>query len=597
VALHAYLEDRRVKWLVVACACWVLNGLTSGYFLMYFAVLAGLWVLWFGRSLKDWLAIGGTFAAGSLFLAPFLLGYRRYQSALGLARDPGEIDGFSADLSAVWATIPNLWPSLWTVASRPEGQLYPGAVIFVLALTGAVLLWLRAPRHSRWPARLVVVASVLAVAALSAYLVGGWRVSVLGVEISLRRWPRVAWASVACFVAAGVLDSRSRECWRRRSPLFFYSIAAVAMVAFALGPTARLFGTTFLETTPYDALMALPGGQALRVPARFATLFILCLAVAAALAFRRLVPPGRSKLLAGVLGVAIAGEGWMRQFPVAPVLGAMAYAQSGDPGVALYEIPVTTLEDETAAMLRATVHGHALVNGYSGYGPPHYGPLSEGARLGDPSVFGALRRFGDLLVVVNRQRDERGSYARFVASAPDAELVFRSPMGPVFRFPAEPSPLRRADDVLLSIRSLDADPNPGLVGVLTDEDTTTQWQTDGPQLPGAQVVVEFDGAVDVSRVEMDLGTAPMNYPRGLRVEVAATGAPPVVAYEGGTAGAAVLALLADHRRAPLTIDLPGRPRGQRLLLTLTEADPTYFWSMVELRVYGRAVTGLESDAP
>ena len=44
-SLHAYYEDGRVRWLVVAAVAWLLQGLTNGYFLLFLPVLAGLWLV------------------------------------------------------------------------------------------------------------------------------------------------------------------------------------------------------------------------------------------------------------------------------------------------------------------------------------------------------------------------------------------------------------------------------------------------------------------------------------------------------------------------------------------------------------------------
>ena len=51
--LHRYLDRRRLSDLVIAGIGWLMNGLTSGYFLVFFAVLVGCWALWFLRTRRD----------------------------------------------------------------------------------------------------------------------------------------------------------------------------------------------------------------------------------------------------------------------------------------------------------------------------------------------------------------------------------------------------------------------------------------------------------------------------------------------------------------------------------------------------------------
>ena len=142
-ALHGFVTERRPRQLVLFGICWLMNGLATGYFLFYFAVLVGLWIVWFVRRSRDLLTIGVTLGVASLPLVPLLIGYQRYQSAFGLSRSMEEIQAFSADLSAIWATTDAIVSHGWTMNPRPEGELYPGAIVLALALAGAFVAWRR----------------------------------------------------------------------------------------------------------------------------------------------------------------------------------------------------------------------------------------------------------------------------------------------------------------------------------------------------------------------------------------------------------------------------------------------------------------------
>ena len=61
-----------------------------------------------------------------------------------------------------------------------------------------------------------------------------------------------------------------------------------------------------------------------------------------------------------------------------------------------------------------------LVNGYSGYFPPHYSALRFGLSLRDPDVLTQLAAHGINDIVVNRGEDPRGRWDDYVKSHPNA---------------------------------------------------------------------------------------------------------------------------------------------------------------------------------
>ena len=588
LALHRFIANHRPRDLVLLALCWLLNGLTTGYYLIFFAVLVGLWMIWFARTQRDWAAITVTLALASAPFAPLFAGYHRYQAGLGLSRSAAEIEVFSADLSAVWAASPHAWlPHHWTIEPRPEGELYPGVTILVLIVVGAVVTWRAAPSHrlSRLQAGLLIAAGLAALSAIVSWVIGPWHIKLSRTVVSVNHPYKAAFMSAWLVGAALLCDRRVVAGWRHASPFLFYAIGAALMLLFALGPTGRVFGALFLSPAPYAALMALPGGHTLRVPARFAMLFMLCLSAAAAFAFARLTRRGATAPLVAGLAIAIALEGWVPKLNLAAV-PPMISLGGLDTNAAVLELPSQDLYRDTAAMLRATAHGHPVVNGFSGYGPPHYAVLQEGLRTFDASVLTALQQFGPLIVVVDRAYDDNGHYADFMEHVPDAEWVLRTGIGPAYVLPAAP-PAAPVVGGPLSVASVAASGNDGIAHFMIDGVLATQWQTVGPQTAGDQVVITFDRPVTISRLEMDLGAFQVNYPRRLRISVADHHEPPVVVWEGGTAGAAMLAALADPVRTPLAIDLPRLAHGRQLFLTLAATDPVVYWSIAELRVFGR----------
>jgi hypothetical protein len=444
LGLHGYLERRRPRDLALFAVAWLMNGLTTGYFLVYFAVLVGCWVVWFARTWRDRIAIAAAAALASLPLVPLLAGYHRYQTALGVSRGINEITSYSADLSAIWATSPFVWLARhWTLAPQAEGELYPGVVILALTV-GGLLAHRRARaadtapvgestirRRARW--LLLGASLVVSLTAAASWLAGGWKLSVAGISISLNRPHKAATTAAWLLVFSVLLHPRAAAAWRKRTTALFYPIAACAMFILALGPLPHAFGVPIFYQAPYAALMHLPGGQTLRVPARFAMLVMLCLSQAAAFAFARWRQPNRWGLAAVVLLIAL--DGWVPQLKTAPAPPRLDLAGT-DISTPVLELPMDNLFTDTAAMLRATAHGHPLVNGYSGYETDEYRALRDAMRARDPEALEALRRDAPLLVAIDPSRDADGRVREFISRAPGARLVRAAPAGIVYSLPA-----------------------------------------------------------------------------------------------------------------------------------------------------------------
>jgi hypothetical protein len=267
-----------------------------------------------------------------------------------------------------------------------------------------------------------------------------------------------------------------------------------------------------------------------------------------------------------------------------------------DRGAVVLELPMVDDYSDTAAMLRATENGHALVNGFSGYIPPHYALLQEGLRTFDASVLAALQRFGALLVFVHQRADEKQRYRDFIEALPDAHRVLTTPAGALYQLPGRPAPSAPVDGPL-RIASIGAsltrgtDQPPGsdkpTASAMTDGRLETRWQTPFHQSPGDEVIVTFDRPVTPSSVELDLGEFKDDYPRKLRISVLDDQQQDTPVWEGSTVGLAMLATLADRRRMPIIVHLTRQVQGRQLALTVVEGHPELSWSIAELKVFGR----------
>ena len=582
-ALHQFLETRRTRYLIGFGVCWCLNGLTSGYFLVFFAVIVLLWIAWFARSRRDLLALVTTLVVASLPVAPVVIGYQQRQAAFGFERGLKEIQSLSAQLQSFWSASIDTVARHWTFRTPAEGQLYPGLIVALLAVTG-IVLGVRAqarPPRSRGRRALVGVACAALAIGLAEAATGGWQPSIGGATISLTHPYKIISVATWFFAIALVWDRRWRDAWRRRSTFAFYAIAAAVTAVLALGPTGLVFDARFLLFAPYTWLMSMPGGHALRVPARFGHVAILCLVQVAAMAFVRIFPRGLPRAAFTACALAVFVEGWMPMLPLAPLPASFDVAAI-DPGAPLLVLPRHSLLDDTADMLRSTADGHPLLNGYSGYSPPHDDVARYALEHDDGTVLPALQSTGPFLIVVDRTRDTDDRARALVEDTAGITLVRTSGTTLVYRAAARPR-TALLDDPRVSIAAVTF--HGARLDAVRDGDPGTLWENTAAQAPGQSVEVELGRAAAVTRVEIDLGRAPMEYPRQLRV-TSETGQ---VLWEGRTAGLTVIGALSDPIRVPITLNLATPVITSRLTLTLTAAgyDDDLPWGIAEVRVFGK----------
>lgn len=493
VGMHAYLEDGRKRWLWLAGAAWLLQGLSNGYYLLFAPLLIALWLLWFPdwrRSPRGGLAVAGTLGVASLPFIPILLKYREVQGALGLSRSPEEIAALGA-LPSSFLNPPALlafWPSRggWTT----EHDLFPGATVLVVmaAVMGAALLR---------PSRLRAIAS--------------------------------------------------------RSPLAFYAVAAVLMALFALGPGDPIGVWRFVR--PYYWLTLLPGFGGLRVPARFAMLGVLCSAVVTGLVVTDVTRkrPAWRPLVGGLVIAGLLVDGWTEPLPLIPPPGRLTL--TGVPGnAAVLELPPDDRLLSLYAMYRALSHHHPLVNGYSGYVPPHYEILGLAIRRDDPTAVAELARGRPLLAVVSEQFDRGGYIQDLIASLPGVSRIGSGNAGALFLVP--PQPRER---------------------VAT---TGSELIVSSKSLPRAHALLDLGATRLVRTIEFRLGRGYLELGGRVAVEKSFDGTNWETVSEDWTGGRAMAAMLEDPRTVPFRIPLPDI---SARYLRLHPIEP---WMLNDMRVIG-----------
>ena len=406
LGLHRFLSSEQSRWLLVFAAAWLVQALCNGYYLVYFPVLIGLWVIWFVRS--DWSkarAVALWWLPTLALVVPILLKYRAVHERLDLRRFMVEIGAFSADMTGVLSGSRRLafWPSPF-VGESGEGELFPGVMVVVLVAAAVWHAWRRrrseATPRPRIRRGVLVLGATLGLVGAGALLVGPWEPTLLGFSISITGPKQLGQAGVL-LLGVALASPRVVAACRARSVFAFYVLGAGAMWVFSFGPRPRFLGHRVLDTAPYGWLLALPGfDEVLRVPARFGMLATLCLSIAAGLAFARIAPRTRSRraMALAVIAVAIVLESWVVRFPLAPVPVSASILGAAQEAGPLLELPPGGTTRETSAMLRSMEHLRPLINGYSGFSLAYREVLDVAFRARDVSGLHAVARHGSFLV-------------------------------------------------------------------------------------------------------------------------------------------------------------------------------------------------------
>jgi hypothetical protein len=615
LGLHGYLTQRRLGWLVMFGAAWLLQSLANGYLMLFGAVLVALWLCYFCSTRSTMAAaprILTAWAIASLPLVPVMLRYREVHEQFGLRRNLSDPLGFSVPVRAFGevSQLVRVWHQ-WLPESGDN--LFPGITAGLLVLIAVGIAFRRrhradgsrrrsAPgsglqvssvpdisedpntrRQTRLRAAVLVVCGVSAGAVLFTLLNGPWQVAPFGIVVRMARIDRGLFLAVVSGIALVALSRRAKDALGRRSPFLFYAVTTIAMAAFSCGPVLRVGTAIVFDPAPYRLLMALPGFTGLRVPTRFWMLGVLCLAVAAGLAFARVRPirhrARRVMFVAVVLGLMI--DGWLVRFPMAAAPELWPGVERRDRAEPILELPLGP-EWDAAATYRSIWHRRRVVNGVSGYDPPHYDPLQAGLNAHDPAVLLALATLGAFDVVVDGRADADGSWGRYVSSVAGEGRTASDGARTAYRVGARLPQDVRTGSVLpiAGVTTFLHDP-----GAIADGRIESEWG-DGPQRPDQWVTVDLGVAHRVGGVTHALGEYARDFPRLLAIETSVDGAAWTEVWRGGTVGQAVLAAIHEPRHAHMRFAFPAVPA--RFVRLRQLAHHRNLWRIAELRVHAPA---------
>ena len=415
-------------------AALVMQNWSCGYYLLYFAPFAPLFVIhrmWSVGKLKDlrmWIALAAAAAVTMLLTLPFLFPYAQAKQLYGFERPFGEVVLFSAN---VWSYITasenlSLWGKVLRFYPHGEGETFLGFVPWLLAIVAIVAaMWrsrvgarpaLSEPvaaargdgrvERARRARRVIVVLLAIAVttqfiALMSAVTLGGFDLNVLGLMISARTPQRLLMQFVVAAMLLLLVSPAAGGAMARlvRTPLVFFAVATVLAIWLSLGPLPHAGDTSVSGFGLYGVLYNyVPGFNGVRVPARYAMIAGLFLSVLAGYGAAEILRRGQTprnallgvRPLALVIGVLILIEGaaipmeinrtWAqneaeppaRVFPASHAPPVYARVAALPAGSAITEFPFGDAAWEIRYVYYSHAHWKPITNGYSGAFPPAY---------------------------------------------------------------------------------------------------------------------------------------------------------------------------------------------------------------------------------
>jgi hypothetical protein len=433
-----------------------------------------------------WLQMSAAGALAAAAMVPFLLPYAAMRALWDTLRPAAEVSRFSADVYS-YATAfseQRIWGDMLRAFPKPEGDLFPGLVPLVLALAG--IAWRKhhrrpetsgaRPLHPtahnqrgggpklapQWFASLLGAAAVLHVAGAVAVLVSRRIVWDLGwFELQMSNANQLLIRATVAAALMLLVSPRARGWLRAFLRDRGFPVAGLLVAAWlSLGPLPLAQGRPVEIAAPYRLLYEhVPGFDGLRVPARFGMIEALMLAMLAGYGAHALSRSRPGIVVLGAVGIFFFLEATHVPFTtngMTPIRGyatpeARVYRPARAPAVyrelvrqpsgsVLVEFPFGQPDYDLRAMFYSTVHWHALVNGYSGVFPPHYGLLtsafSEMPRHPDVSL-DALRRSGATHAIVHEAAylDTEGTDTSALLRNAGAVEILRDGSDVLFRLP------------------------------------------------------------------------------------------------------------------------------------------------------------------
>jgi len=619
--LHRFFESRSPGDFYLFTLFYILQVLANGYYALYLTLFAGVFIVyqifrW--RLFADrgfWLKMATFVLLVAVAAGPFYYQYIKVRSEMGFSREIG----FSAKPANFLTTakINRLYGRVTERLWKPEGELFPGAIAFLLALTGffsgvKIIKEQREAkpkqRSGRGLRRLKILFNCLILLWLGLVvgiiIFGGFHLTV-GSRLILRAHrlsnPLLTLAVLILFRAFFGRLTKIRIpkiAVVGEEAVGIYAVILILAFLFSLGPGG-----------PYDLLYRyFPGFDGLRVTSRFHIFTMFSLAVLAAFGMKKIERHLKGRkfyLAAGLVSLLILTEYFSAPIPLVkmPIKEEIPevyrwLASQKEENFAILELPVPQPTHsfcvlDCPRLYYSVYHWKNLVNGFSGYSSPLYVELTRRWHANTLSQnIEDIKALGIRYLLVHKNQYREGDLRRLLERLPEFEPELRLAQSfetaSVFEFAQYRPDLRRnalsdrARPLWLTGASVRANVNGEKAPAAIDGALETRWES-GPQEIGHVFEIDLGSTERIKGILMNLGSYGEDYPRGYSVEVSAD----------GTAWQEVARN--EHSRLPLTAYLKPRSlpfeihfpevEARRIRITNLGEDRVYSWSICELAVF------------
>jgi hypothetical protein len=469
--LNRWVTSGSIRALAGGTAALVMQNWSCGYYLLYFApflplfLLHRMWTVGTLRALRVWYGLIAAAAATLVLTIPLLTPYQQARDLFGFERSLGEVYYFSASIWSYFTASENVWLYGKWLRAFPsnEQETFLGFMPWLLLLIGlllfsrATLMTASTPSHASMRVRiitwlLIFVAVTQFVSLMSVMLFGGFEFTIAGIPIRARTPARLSWQFAIAFGLLLAISRRARVETARivRLPISMAALLTMLAIFMSFGPNYGLYGFLYEHV---------PGFNGVRVPARYAMIAGLFLAVLAGFAAARIFESARWRLVLVAVAVLVLIEGFAAPIEINRNWGGgqavppdhVVAAANAPPvyrrirelssGSAITEFPFGDPAWEIRYTYYAASHWKPITNGYSGNFPRQY--KERVARLQavakDPEgAWQSLKNSGTTHVIIHRN-----AFANFIEADTVESWLKAHGAKELARFPD--------NDILLSI--------------------------------------------------------------------------------------------------------------------------------------------------